>query len=336
MIAGPTVVVPLQSGGVVGHQLTDGTHVWTTDLAAEKPLVADAERVYIIAGEALHALDARTGAVRWRTPIGGSATAAPLARAGWILVAAVADLLAIRATDGHIIWRQRVGAIEFRPAIDGDLLVAPIVEGRVLALDVATGSERWRTELGSAPTEPLVIGGRVYVGTQDKSFYALRASSGVIDYPRFVGARVMGRAAADDRHIYFTALDNVLYAVDRGHGAIKWKAPLVYRPTGGPVVLGLYVVVPGQVDSLPAFEARTGAAASRIVFPASLARLPLLTPAQDAAASAIGITGNLEGKWVLSMFGPLPVSSVPLVPLTELPGEPVTLPAEVGIVLGER
>ena len=34
-----------------------------------------------------------------------------------------------------------------------------------------------------------------------------------------VGAAVIGRAAADDTHVYFVALDNLLRAHDRKNGA---------------------------------------------------------------------------------------------------------------------
>ena len=38
-------------------RLRDGAVRWSVKLAAEKPLAADAERVYVAAGEAIHALD---------------------------------------------------------------------------------------------------------------------------------------------------------------------------------------------------------------------------------------------------------------------------------------
>jgi eukaryotic-like serine/threonine-protein kinase len=326
VIAGSMIVVPLQGGAIAAHHLEDGREVWKRELAAEKPLASDNERVYVAAGEAIHALNAATGDVAWRVPAGGAPTAAPLAHAGWLITAAAGDLVAIRATDGQIIWRKQVGAIEFRPAIDGDLLVASLVDGHVIGLNVENGEERWRRNLGSSPAEPLVFAGRVYVGTANKWFYSLRATSGRIDYPLFVGALVMGRPAADERHVYFVALDHLLRALDRGDGALEWKAPLSYRPTAGPLVLGGYVMVAGSVVSLPAFNARTGAAAGTIAFPARLVAIPLLGQSPTGLAFGVAITGSLENKWNVSLFEPSPFPTLPVGRLTELPGEVVVLP----------
>jgi outer membrane protein assembly factor BamB len=328
------IIMPLKTGAIAGHHLSDGRLVWMAEVAAEKPVATDAERVYVAAGEAIHALNATTGAVLWRVGAGGPVTAAPLAVSGWVIVAAAGELLAIRATDGHIIWRRPIGPVDFRPGLDGDLLVVPVAEGHVLGLDVQTGTDLWRRELASPPTEPLAIGGRVYVGTRDKRFYALYASSGRVESSRFVGAVLLGRAAADDDHVYFAALDNVLWAVDRGHGGVEWKKGLTYRPAAGPVLLGGYVAVPGPVESIPAFIAKSGAPAGTIAFPARLVALPLFGESAGGSVFAIGITGNLENKWSLALFEPSPLPPPPLLPLTELPGEVAPLPTVPGVPKG--
>lgn len=326
VIAGSVIVVPLQGGALAAHHLDDGREIWKSELAAEKPLASDDARVYIAAGEAIHALDADTGQVAWRVPAGGPPTAAPLAHAGWVIFAAAGELIAVRATDGHVIWRQQLGAIEFRPALDGDLLIAPLVDGNVVAADVQTGAVRWKCDLKSSPTEPFVVGGRVYVGTANKWFYSLHASNGRIDYRWNVGAVVMGRPAVDQRHVYVVALDNVLRALDRGSGALRWRVGLIYRPATGPVVLGGYVMVPGPVESIPAFNARTGAPAGAIGFPAKLNALPLLGESPSGSAFGVAITGSLENKFNVTLFQPSPFAPVPLTPLTALPGEAATLP----------
>lgn len=126
--------------------------------------------------------------------------------------------------------------------------------------------------------------------------------------------------------MYFVALDHLLRALDRGHGALKWKAPLNYRPTAGPVVIGGHVVVAGSVASMPAFNARTGAASGTIGFPARLVALPLLGQSPSGLAFGVAVTGSLENKWNLSLFEPSSLPTVAVVPLTELPGEVVALP----------
>jgi outer membrane protein assembly factor BamB len=320
-------VVPLRTGALAAHSLRTGALMWTTNLGAEQPLAADVERVYVASGEAVHALHAASGDVAWRVPVPGKATAPPLAHGGWVIATAGGEVLAMRAADGAVIWRRQVGAVEFRPAIDGELLIVPLVAGRLLALDVQNGEPRWDADLGSAPAEPLAIGGRVYVGTQDKHFHRRHVTNGRKDPTLFVGAVPRGRPVADDHHVYFTAMDNVLRAIDRGHGAIEWKHGLPYRPAAGPVLIGEYVVVPGDVNVLPAFHARTGAPAGKLSFPALLAALPVFSQEAPGVLTVVAISGGHEDRWTVSMLETALVPAIPSPqPLTELPGEVVPPP----------
>ena len=319
------IAVPLKTGEIAGHRFADGNIMWKQSLAAEQSLAADDDRVYVAAVEAIHALDAKSGTVAWRTALGGAPTAPPLAHGGWVIAGASGEILALRASDGAVIWRQPVGAVKFRPALDGDLLVIPIAEGSILAVDVRDGKELWRAVLGSEPGEPLAIGGRIFVGTANKLLHRLNAANGRAYPVSTVGAEPRGRAAADDRNVYFAAMDNVVRAIDRGSGALRWKKGLTYRPNAGPVVLGSYVVVPGDVEALAVFDARTGTPVSSIAFSARrLATLPVF--GQQDKLFALGITGELDEKWAVTLLEPSGVPAIAIEPLTTLPGEMVWMP----------
>ena len=113
-------------------------------------------------------------------------------------------------------WRKQVGPIEFRPSLDGDLLVASMVDGQVVALNLRDGSRRaGQPELGASPSEPFAIGGRVYVGTKDEIFYvaALVVSGRDRGSPADWRRSCCGRVAVTDQHVYFAALDNMVCAV---------------------------------------------------------------------------------------------------------------------------
>jgi outer membrane protein assembly factor BamB len=332
IVAGDVVVVPLRAveprpAALTAHSLRDGAVRWSVTLTAEKPLAADGDRVYVAAGDAIHALSAADGTVAWRAVAGRPITAPPLAHAGWLIVAAAGDLIAIRAADGVVLWRKPLGPIEFRPALDGDLLVASLIDGRLVALNLKDGSERWTTHLRASPGEPFAIGGRVYVGTQDKIFYSIIAASGRIeDHPR-IGGPLRGRVAVDDQRVYMAGLDNMLRVVRRNGGAQLWQKSLVYRPVAGPVLIGNSVIVPGYVETpLPAFAVDTGAAAGTLQFDGSLIALPVFTTLPDQQLAAIGITGDLGNKWIISLRTPSLVPRFETQPLTALPGEAVPIP----------
>ncbi|MGH9310728.1 MAG: PQQ-binding-like beta-propeller repeat protein, partial [Vicinamibacterales bacterium] len=191
-------------------------------------------------------------------------------------------------------------------------------------VDLLTGDIRWEQSLGSAPLEPRAAGGRVYLATERKTFLRMHASSGRLEPHVRVGAIVRGQAAVDDRHVYFSGLDNTLWAIDRGDGAIEWRKGITYRPAAGPVLLAGFVVVPGaDVKALPAYIARTGAAAGEIAFPEMLSRAPVLGVAADGSTFALGITGNLANEWTLTLLGPSAKPILTVEPLKALPGEVV-------------
>lgn len=346
VVAGTVVVVPLATGDITAHRLVDGSVLWTSKLTAEmslpsapaeterihvvadKSLAADADRVYIVAGNAIHALAAATGAVAWRVTVAGPVTAAPLAQAGWVLAAAAGELIAIRAADGEVIWRKQVGPVEFRPSLDGELLVVSIVDGRMMALNLIDGAPLWTTDLHASPGEPFAIGERVYVGTLDKIFYALVAATGRIEDHISLGSVVRGRVAVDDQHVYVAALDNMVRAFRRRGGSVRWQKGLPYRPASGPVVLGDTVVVAGYVETpLPAFAGASGADAGKMTFDGSLVALPVFTTLPDGRRGVVGITGGLANKYTLSLRTPSLVRAIVAQPLTVLPGEAVPIPA---------
>ena len=325
-MAGTSVVMPLSTGFITAHALESGELMWSNEVRAEQSLAADDERVYVASGEAIYALNAFNGRVTWLVPLGATPTAPALARGGWVVAAAGGDVIAIRASDGMVMWRKPVGPIEFRPSLDGDLLVVSIVDGQVAALNIQDGTTRWTMRLGASPSEPFAVGGLVYVGTKDRYFYSLYSSSGRIHERRRVAAELLGHVAVTDRHVYFTALDNTVNAVRRRGGALDWHQGVLYRPGAGPVVLGDVVIVPGYVESpLPAFSVANGAAAGAVSFGGLLVALPLFTKLPDGRDAAVGITGGLENKWMLTLRAPSFVPPIAVQPLTVLPGVAVTI-----------
>ena len=184
-------------------------------------------------------------------------------------------------------WRKSVGPVEFRPSLDGELLVVSIVDGQIAALDVRDGSPRWATRLGATPGEPLAIGGRVYVGTKDRYFYAAL----VVGRMRITGGRGgTPRARRGDRPARVCRPGQHGQRRVAARRCASLAQGVLYRPGAGPVVLGDFVIMPGYVEApLPAFSATTGAAAGAVSFGGLLVALPLFAKLPDGRDAAIGV-----------------------------------------------
>ena len=310
-------------GAIASFNLADGAELWRVELAPDHPFAVDDDKLFVAAGEAMHALDARTGAVAWRQPT-GTLAAPPLVFEGWIVISAGNEVVASRAADGAVVWRKPHGALRHTPTIEGELLFLPLADARILAVDLRTGEARWERKLGGAPSEIAALADRIYVGSADKYFYCLDADDGVLEWRPRIGAVVIGRPAIDAERVYVATTDNLLRAFDRVSGALKWQAPLPFRPYSGPVLLGTAVLVAGYVAELRSLDAATGKTGPAMNLGAPLAG-PLSVQLTDRGPLAAAITGGVAGDWRLSIWES--VTSIPTAALTVLPGTPVPLPA---------
>ena len=167
------------------------------------PIVRDG-RVYIATGDAaLAALDIQHGQVLWRFQADAPFFSTPIIQDGTIYVCSLeGSIYALDAISGHVRWQAKVattGAKVWSSPIvfDGLVMVGlasalsekPKIAGQLIALDAATGKQRWQmfSEVNGAPgggiwSSPAVDSARgvVYVGTgdPDDGVMALQASSG--------------------------------------------------------------------------------------------------------------------------------------------------------------
>lgn len=304
LVVADHVVVAYLPGTVAAYRRSDGTEIWRIALAPDQPLIADGGLVFVAADEAIHAVRLADGAVAWRAPA-GTVTAPLVAREGWLVISTHAALTARRGADGSTLWSVEAAAQTEPAAIAGDVLFVPLGDGRLVARDLQTGAVRWERRLGGAPGEPLVFGDEIFVGAADKSFYSLDAATGEIDWRVRIGATIRGRASADVSRVYFAALDNLVRAVDRSHGAIRWHQGVPFRPVAGPVAAGGIVWIAGPQRELRKFAAEGGTPLGPVSFPGELSAPPGLFEGTDGLVFAV-ITGDLQESWKLSLIVPGP------------------------------
>ncbi len=301
-IAGELIVIPLESGHVVAYSAADGKEAWRLALRVDQAVVADGSQLFIAAGEMIHAVSAADGTVLWRAP-SGTVTAPLLAQDGWVGASAAGQLAAFREADGSKVWGHASGPQHTRATIEGNNLYVPLDEGRLLALDLRTGAERWTRFPARGPlSEVLALPDRVFVGASNKTFYAYDADDGAIDWPPLLGTTLRGRPESDGTRVFITGMDNMVRAFDRHSGALLWHAPVPYRPTG-PVIVGSLVVVPGVTADIRAFEAASGKAAAGIKLEQQLA-VPPVFAGGGADARLAAITGTITSEWRLLLAVP--------------------------------
>ncbi len=312
VIAGGRIFQPSLPGQLSAHDLKDGHELWRETITLEQPLAVGDERVFVVSGEAVHALQAADRTVAWRTPT-GTLTAPLLARSGWVIAASATRTMALRESDGAIVWERESPPERASGTIDGDVLYLPLANGRLQALDLQTGATRWERAIGGSPTEPLVLGDRLYVGATDKYFYCLKTSTGEIDWKIRVGAALHGHPGTDGHRVFFVALDNLVRAVSRGSGSQRWQQGVPFRPFTGPTVAGPSILIAGPTNDVRMLSATDGKDAGRIAFPEPLVIAPAIARSGEEIV-AVGVTGGLSESWKMWLVSPVPKAS-PTAPL---------------------
>ena len=258
--------VPLKGGELVAIDLNLGHVAWTVPFpTASTPATGDG-LVFAAGPEAITALEQRSGTTLWKTPIESPLAAALYWDTGWLLASTESgDLLALHAQDGRILWRQRFGSsLLVEPTPSGDWLYVALKDGRVAALALDTGEVAWSVPLNEPVTGMLALEDQLVVGTRKNLLHSLSLRDGRFRWSQRAGADTAGAPVADDKLVYFVALDNVLRALDRGSGNLRWKTNLPSRPAAGPLRTGDVVLVPYVTNDIGAFTATKGTQAFTI------------------------------------------------------------------------
>jgi outer membrane protein assembly factor BamB len=133
--------------------------------------------------------------------------------------------------DGSLAWEFRgQGAFAAEPLIDGDTVYAACNDGRLYAIGLTSGQERWRYEAHEQlGTRPALLDGLVFVASLQDTVYAVDARTGAWKWhhrrePR-EGFTVQGAAsvaaAAGLVHAGFS--DGTLLAFEAATGAVRWE-----------------------------------------------------------------------------------------------------------------
>ena len=115
------------------------------------------------------------------------------------------------------VWSKHVGGdVRHTPAIAHNLVYVAAAPSKVVALDAATGAERWRADLRMVITAaPTVAGTTVLIGTQDGMVFGLDAYTGAVLWDFTTAGKITGSPIVAGDTMYVASHDGTLYAVTR-------------------------------------------------------------------------------------------------------------------------
>jgi outer membrane protein assembly factor BamB len=169
------------------------------------------------------------------------------------------SIRAISMRFGKLVWRRDTPGrprMASSPAVAGKLLVYHTMDGRVVALDRASGRVRWTWNAGSPiESSPVVRDGVDYFGAWNGTLYALDVRTHELRWSRDLGAKLTSSAALAGGSLYIGDYAGRLWALDTADGAVRWTGQVNGRIYGTPAVAGGRVFVPSSTGmSLTAFS----------------------------------------------------------------------------------
>lgn len=200
----------------------------------------------------LYALDRKTGREAWKIPVGGKLYSSPAVAGRRVYVTGYETGRVFAGDlDKHVeAWHVDIGdKVSVTPAVGQGLVFAGNWRGEFVALDAATGMQKWRIQPSTGPVHgsPAYWDGKVAWGSKDFSVYCADAATGKMLWTYKTGSKIKSAPVVVDGVLYVGSEDFHLYALDAGSGKVLWRCKTNESPLGCATVLN-GVVYFGSLD----------------------------------------------------------------------------------------
>lgn len=161
----------------------------------------------------------------WRTPVGRAVRGSP-APAESVVVVGTAErtVVLLDRRTGAVIWRVGVGGtIHGGPLFDGTRIFVATEhspDGRVYAIDLATGKRRWETDAGSVEAPLALEPDALYAGNEEGVVYRLQLADGHAQWKRGLSGAVRAAPVPTPDGIAVATTDDTLYLLDPATGGV--------------------------------------------------------------------------------------------------------------------
>lgn len=161
------------------------------------------------------------------------------------------SVYALDAGSGALKWRFATGGpVDSSPAVAGNRVVIGSRDGNIYCLDRSTGRKVWNTKTGgwvsSSPAVDLERN-RTYVGSYDGNLYALNLNDGRVVWRFKTDWWVLSSPRVADGVVYFGSFDQHIYALDADRGRLLWKFKTDNAVVASPVVTNDRMII-GSCD----------------------------------------------------------------------------------------
>lgn len=204
------------------------------------------------------------------------------------------NLYAFDLTTGEKLWVADHGAPHLilkassSPVVMDKLALVGFSDGKLDAVDINSGHVVWQRSIafasGSSDVErlvdidadPIIQGSVVYLASYQGYVGALSLTDGQFVWNK--PASIYKNMAIDDKTLYITDSKDILWAIDKQNGQVKWKqTAFKARGLTEPVLMGNRLIVGDKLGYLHAVSAQQGEIIGRIQLSASIDFSPVVS-----------------------------------------------------------
>ncbi len=225
-----------EAKGLHGLQPRTQTIADPYDLYLSSPVVANGA-VYFGSGDGnVYALDAVSGAMRWKFTTGDVVHASPAFADGVVYVGSWDSwFYAIDATTGKERWRFHGGedalahnqiGFQSSPAVVDGVVYTGCRDANLYALDAKTGAEKWKVYHNGSwvISSPAVADGKIYYATSDSALYnVVDATTGKAQIQEQGNSWMFSSPAVAGDVVLIGVSNGSLEARDRASGKLLWE-----------------------------------------------------------------------------------------------------------------
>ena len=282
---GSRIYAASHDGKVSAFDPESGKRLWETRLdvgLSAGPGVGEGHVVVAAKDGFVVALDASSGEEKWRADVSGESLARPLIKGESVFVQTIDNRVeALSLFDGRSRWTvvQSAPVLTMRgsasPVAVGTTLIAGFDSGRVVAMDLDTGTTAWESLIsppqGRSDLDRLsdidgaiaVVAQDIYVAGYQGRLASLASESGQILWSREISS--FEGVAADWNSVYTVRDDGEIIAMTRRTGAETWRnASLLRREPTLPVPFNTTVVTGDLEGYVHFFSNIDGEPAARV------------------------------------------------------------------------
>lgn len=244
---------------VYAIRASDGSQVWrypekaTRAMYFASPVLVDGQLIVGDYQNVLHSLSPANGNENWSFEADGPWIASPLVVDGTIFAPNGDQNLYALDMNGNLLWKFTAErALWSQPVGNGNTVYQASMDHFLYAIDMATGAEKWATDLGGAVIYSTTLSedGVIYLSTLARSVLAINSENGNILWQRKFDESLWSQPALHEGTLFIGDLSGKVFALSTEDGTDIWTQTLTDPVTGKPTVTTDSVIFATENGSL--------------------------------------------------------------------------------------